>query len=199
MNKYYDENAVAFFDSTVGVDMAPIYEKFLPHVAKGGLILDAGCGSGRDARYFLASGYDVTAFDASRELCGLATDYLGKEVLWLRFEDIQWEEQFDAVWACASLLHVPQIQLAETFSKLTRAMKAGAVMYVSFKQGQGERQVGGRHFTDLTQDRLRDLVASIEGLQFIEQWLTEDRRPGREEIWLNALLRKWGAVPLVEV
>ena len=38
----------------------------------GARILDAGCGSGRDAKAFAALGHRVTAFDASPELAALA-------------------------------------------------------------------------------------------------------------------------------
>lgn len=33
------------------------------YVEPGGHILDVGCGSGRDAKYFIDKGYQVTAFD----------------------------------------------------------------------------------------------------------------------------------------
>ena len=76
---YYTENATEFFRETVDVDMTPLYDRFLPLIPAGGHILDAGCGSGRDARYFLDRGYRITAFDASSELAALATEYSRQE------------------------------------------------------------------------------------------------------------------------
>jgi 2-polyprenyl-3-methyl-5-hydroxy-6-metoxy-1,4-benzoquinol methylase len=63
---YYDDHADQFVRGTLAVDMAELYKPFLEHVPAGGRILDAGCGSGRDTRAFLAQGYEVVAMDARR-------------------------------------------------------------------------------------------------------------------------------------
>ena|SRR5205807_552927 len=65
---YYERHADSFLSATVHVDLGSLYEPFLALVPEGGLILDAGCGSGRDSRAFLERGYRVRAFDASPEL-----------------------------------------------------------------------------------------------------------------------------------
>jgi 2-polyprenyl-3-methyl-5-hydroxy-6-metoxy-1,4-benzoquinol methylase len=77
---YYDQHAVTFFAQTVNVDMSALLERFLSHIQPGGMVLDAGCGSGRDAKAFLARGYRVAAFDASPCLAQLASEYLGQAV-----------------------------------------------------------------------------------------------------------------------
>ena len=71
--RYYDRNTDGFIERTVGVDMSSLYAPFLEYVPKGGAILDAGCGSGRDAKAFLDLGYTVTAFDASKTMADLAS------------------------------------------------------------------------------------------------------------------------------
>ncbi|TCK06129.1 class I SAM-dependent methyltransferase [Marinobacterium mangrovicola] len=186
---YYDENAQVFFDSTVDVDMAPLYQRVLPLLPTGASILDAGCGSGRDAVYFKRHGYSVTAFDASESLCVLASAHLGQDVHCMRFDEIEWQGAFHAVWACASLLHVPYGELPVTFERLFAALKPGGVLYCSFKYGSGEREFGGRTFTDLDESGL-ERALSLTGVAFeLETWVTEDQRPGREESWLNALIR----------
>ncbi|MDN5332320.1 MAG: hypothetical protein PWP45_1545 [Tepidanaerobacteraceae bacterium] len=43
--------------------MNEIYEFFLKWLPKGTKILDLGCGSGRDTKYFLENGYEVIAVD----------------------------------------------------------------------------------------------------------------------------------------
>ena len=65
--KYYDDNAESFFESTVNADMSRQYQAFLREVPKEGRILDFGCGTGRDSRYFLQQGYKVTAIDGSQK------------------------------------------------------------------------------------------------------------------------------------
>lgn len=188
---YYDQHANTFFEQTVEVDMTPLWERFLAHIPAGGHILDAGCGSGRDARAFRDQGYQITAFDGSAELARLATEYLGCPVRHLQFQALDYTNCFDGIWACASLLHVPYDQLNEVLRRFTLALKPGGVWYLSFKWGQGEREHQGRRFTDLDEAGLNRLLAGHPALEMLEIWPTADRRPGRdEERWLNALLRR---------
>ncbi len=186
---YYEEQAETFFAETVDVDMAPLYARFLARVSPGGHILDAGCGSGRDALAFRELGYAVTAFEASPALARLASDYCGLPVEVRRFQEVEWEDRFDGIWACASLLHVPLAELPEVLRRLGRALKAGGVLYASFKYGAGEREHGGRRFTDLDERRLAALVEAVPPFAVVETWVSGDRREGREgDRWLNAFV-----------
>jgi hypothetical protein len=118
---YYTQHAAEFFHSTVGVDMAPIRQRFIARLPPGGHILDAGCGSGRDARAFAEAGFRVTAFDASAELARLASAHCGFAVAERRFEDVDEVAQFDGIWCCASLLHVPLAAVPDPGAAVDRA------------------------------------------------------------------------------
>ena len=188
--QYYANHAQEFYDSTVEVDMQTLYRQFLPHIPDGASILDAGCGSGRDSKAFIDQGFDVEAFDASEELAALASQLMGKKVSVDRFQTYQSEKAFDGIWACASLLHVPLIELPEVFQHLTAMLKNGGVFYCSFKYGQEEIARNGRLFTNLNEDCL---AQQIKGLPLLieKQWLSGDLRAGREsEKWLNVIMRK---------
>lgn len=188
---YYNQHAADYVQATVKVDMAALYAEFLPMVKPGGQILDAGCGSGRDASHFKQLGFSVSAFDASREMARLASERLQQTVAVHTFEQLNEAETFDGIWCCASLLHVAWQTLPDVFSRLQRALKPGAVLYVSFKYGASERDVNGRRFTDMNEQTLTALVADITGLTLNKTWLTCDQRPERNnETWLNALLTK---------
>ena len=187
---YYQRNAQMFFDATVGVDMSSLYTLFLNQVVPGGRVLDAGCGSGRDAKAFSTLGYQVEAFDASAEMVELATAYTGLPVRQMTFNALEDEERYNGIWCCASLLHLPQAELPEAMQRLARALKPGGVWYLSFKYGVGEREKEGRHFTDMNEAGLEAVVAALPQVSIIEQWATQDKRPDRDEVWLNALLRK---------
>jgi len=75
---YYNQNAESFIAQNA--DMHPTQERFLRLLDANTSILDFGCGSGRDAKYFLEKGYQVTAIDGSAELCRLASEFTGIEV-----------------------------------------------------------------------------------------------------------------------
>lgn len=187
---YYNQNAAAFFENTVNVDMTALYQRFLALVPERGRILDAGCGSGRDAKAFKQMGYDVDAFDASPELALRASELASLAVDVLSFSQFERPSTYNGVWACASLLHLPETDISAALSRLWNSLKDSGVLYLSFKLGQGERTKDGRHFTDLTASALRALLAPLPHIAHIETWVTADQRPGRDEQWLNALVQK---------
>ena len=188
--KYYQDNAQTFFDGTVNVDMSSLYETFTRHLAPGARVLDAGCGSGRDAKAFLKMGYQVEAFDASPAMVELAREHTGLPVKVMTFADVDWKEEFDGIWCCASLLHVPAVELPGVMRRLADALKPGGVWYVSFKYGDGEREMDGRRFTDMDEVGLRRLVEAVPDTEIQALWTTRDVRPGRDEVWLNGTLLK---------
>jgi 2-polyprenyl-3-methyl-5-hydroxy-6-metoxy-1,4-benzoquinol methylase len=187
---YYDQNADTFFAETVSLDMSALYERFLPHVPAGGHILDAGCGSGRDAKTFRDDGYRVTAFDASRALAERASVLLGQTVAVRSFTDVHEVAVYDGIWACASLLHVPEADITRNLQCLWTALKPACVLYCSVKIGAGERQHNGRHFTDADEPRMALWLRSLPDVDHHECWRTADQRPEREDAWLNVMVWK---------
>ena len=199
---YYDENASAFCEGTRNADMSEMRGRFLRYLKPGALILDAGCGSGRDSKAFMESGYRVVAIDGSEKICRLASKYLGQEVQCRRFEKIEEKEVYDGIWACASLLHVPHELLPKVIARLITALVDGGVLYASFKYGEEEREAGGRYFTDLREDGWKKVLEEAEEemkgnksgskkLETIECFVTGDVREGRGgEKWLNVVGRK---------
>ncbi len=97
---------------------------------------------------------------------------------------------YDGIWACASLLHVPAIDLPEVIRRLWTALKPGGCFYFSFKHGQGERQHNGRQFTDADEVTVAEWLAGLTDVALHDIWLTQDQRPERDETWLNVLLLK---------
>lgn len=187
---YYQHNADGFFTATVAVDMSSLYAPFVEALTPPELILDAGCGSGRDAKAFAEMGYRVEAFDASSEMVARAARYSGLPVRQRSFTDISETARYDGIWCCASLLHVPEDELPGVMQRLATALKPGGVWYVSFKYGAGEREKEGRRFTDLDEAGLKTLVAALADIDITRMWQTLDKRPDRSETWLNALLLK---------
>lgn len=188
---YYNTHAQSFTQSTRGVDFTAIQNKFLDELPAGAFILDFGCGSGRDTRYFLDQGYRVEAVDGSEELCRLAGEYTGIEVKCMLFQELQDTDRYDAVWACSSILHLTYDDLITVLEKIARALKDRGLLYTSFKYGTEEGERNGRYFTDMTEEKLTGLLEKVPDFEIEEQWITSDVRPGRgEEKWLNLFLRK---------
>ena len=188
---YYNANAKDFVQGTVGVDFHITQDRFLAQLEKGASILDFGCGSGRDTKYFLERGFAVEATDGSAELCRLASEYTGISVKQMLFDELEAVEKYDGIWACASILHLAWDDLVAVMQKMARAVKSGGIIYTSFKYGQFSGERNGRFFTDLDEEGLARLLKEVGGLVVKELWITGDVRPGRgEEKWLNVLLTK---------
>ncbi len=188
--RYYEDNSMVFFEETVGADVTPLYERFLKYVPEGGKILDLGCGSGRDVKAFLERGYVADGADRSEELCKLASEYTGVKIKQMDFAQLEAVDEYDAIWACASLLHVPCEELPKIFELARRALKPSGVMYMSYKYGDYEGDRDGRFFNDMTEEKFAGVFADIEGLSLIEEWYSEDVRRGKDVKWYNVILRR---------
>lgn len=188
---YYNQNAENFIANTQNADMHPMQERFLRLLDANTSILDFGCGSGRDTKYFLEKGYQVTATDGSSELCRLASEFTGIEVKEMLFQELDATNQYDGIWACSSILHLPKKELLPVIQKMCEALKDNGIIYTSFKYGDFEGERNGRYFTDFTEKTFQEVIEKIPKLTIEEHWITSDVRPGRgEEKWLNLLLRK---------
>ncbi|MCH2149404.1 MAG: class I SAM-dependent methyltransferase [Phycisphaerales bacterium] len=187
---YYDRNADAFTARTINDDLTSEYDAFLEHLAPGGHILDAGCGSGRDTRHFLDMGYHVTAFDGSIEMAARATEHTGLSVAHLRFEDIAYDAEFDGIWACATLLHIPHARLPQTLTRLARGLKPDGTLYMSMKYGDDEQCIEGRHFTFVDETALHTLLETCPELTPLRIWSsTEHYEDGSSQVWVHGLAR----------
>jgi cyclopropane fatty-acyl-phospholipid synthase-like methyltransferase len=110
-------------------------DAFLGALAAGASILELGCGGGQDSAYMMSRGFDVTATDGSPQLSKEAETRIGKPVRVLRFEDLAARDQYEGVWAEASLLHVPRSTLPDILERILQALKKGGILHASFKSG----------------------------------------------------------------
>ena len=188
---YYNEKAVSFSESTVHVDFTETQQTFLDCLPSHAHILDFGCGAGRDTKYFLERGCQVTAVDGSEALCKIASEYTGIQVKQMLFQNLDETEKYDGIWACASILHLKKTELPDVLVKMRNALKKQGIIYISFKYGDFEGVRNGRYFTDFTEELFADFMKDIPGLTIEKTWITGDVRGGRgDERWINILLRK---------
>jgi SAM-dependent methyltransferase len=193
--EFYDSHAGEYFERTVSADLSALYERFLRKVKRGGFILDAGSGSGRDLKELRSRGFRVLGIDASQQLARLASQYSGSECLPVRFEDIEFRNKFDGVWACASLLHIPKHKILLVLRRVYRSLHMGGALFVSVRTGQGEAIANdGRFFAYYTCSEFRTLLENV-GFIIDDLWLSQDTLPGRESIeWINVVAHK-AAIP----
>lgn len=188
---YYNKYANLYFESTVELDMGDMLDKFIALLPEGGEVLDLGCGSGRDSLYLIERGFGVTAVDGSSELCELASIHIGQDVLQMQFSELDFDEVFDGVWACASLLHTTPDEFEDIFGKVINCLKPGGVLYMSYKHGEFSGFRNGRYFNDFKSKEMKDIINKYSELNLLEIWKSTDvRNENGDEVWLNVLVKK---------
>lgn len=186
---YYNKNAASYYNQTVEMGMETIIEKFIKYIPADGAILDLGCGSGRDSIYFIEEGFDVTAVDGSKALCELAKIEIGQEVHNIMFEDLEFDNVFDGVWACASLLHIKKSELPNIISKISRSLVDDGVLYMSVKHGDFEGIRDERYYADYRTGEIKELFKKFPEFEIIDIY-TKRRNKDDDQSWLNIFVRK---------
>lgn len=188
---YYSKHSKEFILDTKEVDMSHLYNLFESYLKKeSNRILDLGFGSGRDSIYFKNKGYDVCAIDPTPEFCDSAKLLGLDDVRCITAQELDYINEFDGIWACASLLHVPSSELNGVFKKCYSSLKKGGIMYCSFKYGSFEGVRKERFYLDLNETSFRQYINDT-GFIVLEVLVTLDARPGRSgEKWLNVILKK---------
>lgn len=189
--EYYNHNADKFVSDTLNCEFNQMQDKFLSYLSKNSNIIDLGCGSGRDSKYFIEQGHNVVAIDGSEELCKIAENLINKPVICKDFREIDYNNEFDGIWACASLLHLPKDDIANVINQCIKALKINGIFYCSFKYGDFEGYRNERYFTDLTEKPFENLISNLKNIKIKEMFVSNDVRKGREnEQWLNVFIVK---------
>lgn len=187
---FYSENAKTYIEQTLPCDMSMHYEYFLPHLPQNASILDLGFGSGRDMIAFQSMGYTTKGIDPTKAFVERMAG-LGYDVEEGTAQSMTYQNEFDGIWACSSLLHVPSEALHLAFSRISNALKPCGFVYCSFKYGSFEGERDGRYYTDLTEESILPHLENT-GLALISYSLTSDIRPNNTTLWLNCILQKEG-------
>lgn len=188
---YYNKNSEKFYKNTVHIDLSEMYPKFLRHIPDNGTILDLGCGSGRDSLYFLEKGYIVTSVDASEEMVRLSSELTGQKTQYLRMQDIEFKNEFNGIWACASLLHIDKKLTESVFNILCNALRDDGVLYASYQYGKGISILEDRYYNNYDERSFAEVIENVNNLKILTYWITKDLRPDRiDEKWLNVILKK---------
>lgn len=193
--EYYNKNAEIYCEQTLIGNLQENYNKFLKHLPQGAFILDFGCGSGRDSKYFLDNGYKVKAIDGSIEICKLASKYINQEVDCMKFEELEDINTYDGIWACSSILHVEKENLPNILCKMIESLKVNGIIYTSFKIGTGYEIKENKYYNYVTKEEmeqtLNELSKNVELIDYFET-LPSTKRNAPNTIWGNFIIKKLG-------
>ena len=187
--KWYNEHSEIYCKNTENIDMTNLYALFLPYIKLYCSILDAGCGSGRDSLYFLNSGYNVTSIDASEKMINEAKkrnrdgNFFVKE-----FQNISWINQFDAIWANASLLHMDDENIKISLEKFFSALKKDGLLFFTMKEGNEQKYIDERFYNFVSIQKMTEILKTIGYTILISQ--ENDDLNGKEQKWITFLAKK---------
>ena len=189
--EYYERNAKEFIERTKFLEVSYSRNKFLTYLPPSSLLLDLGCGSGRDSVFFLSKGHQIVSCDGSKEICILAEKNIGRPVQCRRFDEIREQNIYDGIWANACLLHLPSSELVTVLNSLSHALKPLGILYMSFKYGDFSGIRDERYFLDMNEYKFNELITKAESLDILESFITKDTRfQSDERKWFNVILRK---------
>ena len=130
----------------------------------------------------------MVSVDGSKEMCRLAGNYIGRDVCNITFEELDYNNEFNAVWACASLVHVEIGEITGVLCKIQKLLKKKGILYASWKYGTGERIDNQKYYADYDEKGINELF-SATSIKLIRKWVSEDSLI-RSSKWLNVIGEK---------
>lgn len=187
---YYNQNASLVTEHYKNRGKVNEYQKFLSQLPAKSKIVDAGCGVGNDSKYFKEQGHEIVAFDASSTMVKISSEILEQPTLLLKFEDINFDNEFDGVWAYASLLHIRYENMRNIFDKIHKSLKDNGIFYCSFKYGNSKRIADNREFYDMNEELFKYYCSDL--FDVLETWQTPNisDTSSPAQTWFHILCRK---------
>lgn len=165
---------------------------FLDHLPSHALILELGCGGGRDAEYAEARRFRVEPTDGVPAMAALAEARLGRPIRIMRFDELDAIEQYSAVYASYSLLHVPREELTGVLHRIWAALIPGGWHMATYKSGgTAGRDEFGRYFNYLSAEQAETYYRAVGAWALLETTFGEGPGyKGRRSPWGNVIARK---------
>jgi len=191
--KFYAEEAPVYTSS--GSDgVARHLPEFCDRLSSGAAILELGCGGGRDAAYMIERGFEVYPTDGVAAMAAQAESRLSIAVPVMRFDELKASQEYDAVVATASLLHVPRAGLPAILQRIWRALKPEGLHVATYKGGGAQgRDSLGRYYNYPSRGDLEGLYRQGGNWSAVEiEEYTGGGYDGKRGPWLRIIVRKTG-------
>ena len=134
---FYEANA-ARYSQAFGTEPSRYLDTFLDRLIPGALVLELGCGGGRDSARMVHRGLAIDPTDATPGMVAKAREGFGLAARVMRFDQLDVEEAYDAVWAHACLIHVARADFPGVLARIHRALRPGGWHFANYKLGDGE-------------------------------------------------------------
>jgi 2-polyprenyl-3-methyl-5-hydroxy-6-metoxy-1,4-benzoquinol methylase len=191
---YYNENAEKLAELYETADMSEVHSLLLRFLPQRASVMEIGCGSGRDAAFLIANGYDVTAVEASAQMMEVAQrlhpELAGRITLAsvpLRDSDSLLSRQFGAVVCIGTILHVPDQYLFEFASQRRDLVSQEGIFFLSgsirILLAQATRDEHSRLIIERVPEEIQLLFERL-GFQLLTRTQNDDAH-GRPAKWFS--------------
>ena len=194
---HYERSAARFRDGTRDHDVSQNIAAMLRHLrgTPPFRILDVGCGPGRDLKTLLELGHMPVGLDGCRAFVDMAHEATGCETLHQDFLDLALPAaSFDAVFANATLFHVPSHDIRRVLTDLRDCLKPGGVLFCSNPRGNDEEGwdsagESGRYGVWYRESTWRGIM-SAAGFEELEHYYRPAGLPREQQPWFANVWRK---------
>jgi len=190
---HYDSNAQEFFDGTLDHDVSQNIAALLNAITAPAplMLLDLGCGPGRDLATFSRLGHHAIGLDGSAEFVAMARAYAGCEVWHQSFLHLDLPDaRFDGVFANASLFHVPRVALPTVLAQLRATLKPGGVLFSSNPRGDNQEGWSGARYGSYHDYAGWKGYVEAAGFVEVDHYYRPPGLPREQQPWLASVWRK---------
>ena len=190
---HYSQRAEEFFTGTVSHDVSQNVAALLEYIEAPApyVILDLGCGPGRDLKTFSALGHRAIGVDGSQRFAEMARAYSDCEVWQQDFLKLDLPAtHFDGVYANASLFHVPSQALARVLLELHATLKEHGVFFSSNPRGNNEEGWNQERYAAYHDLESWRAYMSAAGFAELTHFYRPPGLPIEQQPWLASVWRK---------
>ena len=159
---YYTANAEKLYHQYQSLKAERVHATWLKHLpTMPGIACDIGAGSGRDANWLAALGWEVIAVEPSEKLLTLGKEASAGKVTWLddklpdlgRLRTIG--HRFNLILLSAVWMHLPPVLRQRAFRILSDILMPGGLIVITLRHGSDENENLSRQFYPVNAEELQ--------------------------------------------
>ncbi|MCK0128067.1 class I SAM-dependent methyltransferase [Erythrobacter sp. F6033] len=192
--EYYEAAAPRYTLSTA-LDRHRHLDPFLDRLNQGARVLELGCGNGRDAKHMVDRGFEVDATDGTAAMVSKANASFDLKARQMRFDELKADQDYDAVWAHACLLHLPRAALSDALARIHRSLRPRGWHFANFKLCDAQHPNEGRdplgRWTNLPDPKWLNVTYLQAGFEMVETDIyAGNGSDGVQRDWMALTARK---------